>query len=66
MGPVDEGLSHIADLEDRGRLDVIPVLPGEGVDHLLLSALLASFGEALKEQKSVNPAQGPDLSSQGD
>jgi hypothetical protein len=48
LGPVDESLADIADLEDGRGLDVVPVLAGEGVDDLLLHTLLASLGEALK------------------
>lgn len=31
LGTGDKGLSRVADLEDRGRLDVVPLLQGEGV-----------------------------------
>lgn len=48
LGPVDQGLADLADLEDRGGPHVVPVLAGEGVDNLLLDALLASLGETLK------------------
>merc|ERR1719477_533692 len=41
-GPVHQGLANLADFEEGGRLDVIPVLPGEGVHNLLLGSLLAS------------------------
>ena len=48
LGSVNQGLADITDLEDGGGLDVVPVLAGEGIDNLLLDALLASLGEALK------------------
>jgi hypothetical protein len=47
LGPVDQGLSDIGNLEDGGGLDVEPILAGEGIDDLLLQTLFASFGEAL-------------------
>jgi len=40
-GSVDESLSDISDLEGRGSLDLVPVLADEGVEGLLLDALLA-------------------------
>ncbi len=36
-GPGHQGLADLADIEDTGCLDVIPVLPGEGVLGLLLA-----------------------------
>jgi len=51
LGPVDQGLSDIANLEDGGGLDVVPILAGEGIDDLLLHALFASFGEALRKKR---------------
>ena len=41
LGPVDEGLANIPDLEDGGRLHVVPVLARERVNNLLLGAFLA-------------------------
>merc|ERR1719220_278942 len=46
-GPVHQGLANLADFEEGGSLDVIPVLPGEGVDNLLLGSLLASNLQSL-------------------
>jgi hypothetical protein len=43
---VDKSLADIAVLEERGGLNVVPVLAGEGVDDLFLDALL-SLGQAL-------------------
>lgn len=34
LGAVDEGLADLADIKGGGRLDVIPVLAGEGVDTI--------------------------------
>ena len=45
--PVDQGLANLTNLEGVGSLDVIPVLPGEGIHDLLLDTLLASNLEAL-------------------
>merc|ERR1719295_2160389 len=42
LGSVDQGLAHLSDLEHGGGLNVVPVLSGEGIDHLLLGSLLAS------------------------
>ena len=53
LGPVDQGLSDLANLEDGGGPHVVPVLAGEGIDNLLLDALLASLGEALKKNKEI-------------
>lgn len=46
LGAVDEGLADVAVLEERRRLDVVPVLAGEGVNDLFLDSLL-SLGETL-------------------
>merc|ERR1719391_1594267 len=46
-GPVHQSLANLADFEEGGRLDVIPVLPGEGVDNLLLGSLLATNLQSL-------------------
>ena len=50
LGAVDQGLAHLADLEDGGGLDVIPVLAGEGIDDLLLGTLLATDLQTLKDK----------------
>ena len=47
LGPVDEGLANIPDLEDGRRLHVVPVLARERVNNLLLGAFLAGL-QALK------------------
>ena len=49
--PIDEGLSHIPDLEDGGGLDVIPVLTGKGINNLLLGTLLAGLETLEKRGK---------------
>jgi hypothetical protein len=36
-GTGHQGLAHVADIEGRGRLDVVPVLAGEGILGLLLT-----------------------------
>merc|ERR1719370_2357618 len=46
-GPVHQSLANLADFEEGGSLDVIPVLPGEGVHNLLLGSLLASNLQSL-------------------
>mmetsp|Transcript_124303 Transcript_124303/g.333762 ORF Transcript_124303/g.333762 Transcript_124303/m.333762 type:complete len:297 (-) Transcript_124303:39-929(-) len=43
----DQGLAAVADGEDAGRLDVVPLLLQERVARLLLAALPSSLGEAL-------------------
>lgn len=48
LGPIDEGLSDIPDLEDARGLDVVPVLASEGVHDLLLGAFLAALHQTLK------------------
>ena len=50
LGPVDEGLANIPDLEDGGRLHVVPVLARERVNNLLLGAFLAGL-QALQRKK---------------
>merc|ERR1719238_131561 len=45
--PVHQGLANLADFEEGGSLDVIPVLPGEGVHNLLLGSLLSSNLQSL-------------------
>ena len=47
FSPVDQSLSDLSDLKHRWGLDVIPVLPGERINDLLLDTLLASDLEAL-------------------
>ena len=42
---VDNGLADVAVLEEHRRLDVVPLLAGEGVDHTLLITL--TLGELL-------------------
>ena len=49
LGPVDEGLANIPDLEDGGRLHVVPVLARERIDNLLLGAFLADL-QALQRE----------------
>ena len=44
LGPVDEGLSDLPNLEHGRSLDIIPILAGEGIHDLLLGTLLATFG----------------------
>jgi len=46
-GSGDEGLADLSHLEDGWRLDVVPVLLGEWVDDLLLTALFGALGESL-------------------
>lgn len=36
LGPGDEGLARVAHLEDGRRLDVVPLLKGEGVHAVTL------------------------------
>ena len=43
LGPVDESLANIPDLEDGGRLHVVPVLARERIDYLLLGAFLTNL-----------------------
>ena len=50
LGPVDEGLANIPDLEDGRRLHVVPVLARERVHNLLLGAFLAGL-QALQRKK---------------
>ena len=50
LGPVDEGLANIPDLEDGRRLHVVPVLARERVNNLLLGAFLAGL-QALQRKK---------------
>merc|ERR1719234_2079232 len=40
LSPVHQGLANLAHFEEGGGLDIIPVLPGEGVHNLLLGSLL--------------------------
>lgn len=47
LSAVDQSLADIANLENCGSLDVVPVLAGERVDDLLLDSLLASLGQPL-------------------
>merc|ERR1712192_349589 len=42
LSPVHQGLANLAHFEKGGSLDIVPVLPGEGVHNLLLSSLLST------------------------
>merc|ERR1719430_643153 len=44
---VDQGLANLTNFEDRGGLDIIPILPCEGVDNLLLGSFFATNFQAL-------------------
>ena len=51
LGPVDEGLANIPNLEDGGRLNVVPVLARERIDNLLLGAFLAHLQALQRENR---------------
>ena len=51
LGTVDQSLADLADFEDGGGFDVVPVLSGERINDLLFDTLFAGFGEPLDEKR---------------
>ena len=51
LSSVDKCFANVAHLEHGRCFDVVPILTGKGVDHLLLGTLLAAFGQALPQKK---------------